>query len=213
MLRTTQVRIGVLIVFVLFAGSAGAGLWFFHLAHADATPPGKVEASQPSSPLAGQPAPRVDERRPLGAWERKVGPVQITLRFEAERMSGTIDVNLNENRKAKSCTFDFWANYSVTRDSILYGVITSADMKLSGVEDEEILGKVQLLLSRFHDQPFSIRFRLDGDTLVVKDIQFTFRPREDRDDSPFDAQGLAKGLAIGHGRYVRKAVATVQAGK
>jgi hypothetical protein len=64
------------------------------------------------------------------------------------------------------------ADYSVTHDYVLYGVITGAEVS----DDAPELVKQ---LATLTDQPFSVRYRLDGDVLTVKDVKFADLRAED----------------------------------
>src|SRR5262249_15077327 len=85
--------------------------------------------------------------KPLGKWERKAGKTTWTLLFEDGRLhvsaSGADSVVVH-------------ADYSVTRDGVVYGVITS-------VESDEDVSRWE----EVHDQPFSFRFRIEEGALIV----------------------------------------------
>jgi hypothetical protein len=108
--------------------------------------------------------------RPLGTWERQLGPIQYTLRFEADHVCFVMDMTV-ENRRIK---FEGEADYSVTKDLVLYGVITSIDVPgidLGKGKDED-LAKELLKISSLIDHPFSIRYRVDDNVLTIKDVNF-----------------------------------------
>jgi hypothetical protein len=89
--------------------------------------------------------------RPLGKWERKIGKNQVTLVVEDNRLHVTV-------AGEKSCTLH--ADYTLTRDLIVYGVVTSVEV--GGEEDAE---------KEMIDVPFSCRFRLDEGVLIVRDVK------------------------------------------
>jgi hypothetical protein len=89
--------------------------------------------------------------RPLGKWERKIGKTQVTLVVEENRLHILV-------AGEKSCTLH--ADYTLTRDLIVYGVVTSVE-----VADEEDAEKEMI------DVPFSCRFRLDEGVLIVRDVK------------------------------------------
>ena len=53
--------------------------------------------------------------------------------------------------------------YSVTKDNIAYGVVTSAKLDIG--ED-----KLEMVV-RMVDETFSFRYRVDGDRLIIKDLK------------------------------------------
>src|SRR5262249_28276939 len=99
-------------------------------------------------------------QRPLGHWEREVGPYHITLRVESDRLFGTF-VSMEKDQKV---TWVGEADYSVTKDSVLYGVITGVE--LPGNPDGEVEA------NQFVDLPFSAHFRMDDSILTIKNLKF-----------------------------------------
>jgi hypothetical protein len=89
--------------------------------------------------------------RPVGKWEKKIGKTQVTLVVEENRLHLTMTGE-------KSCTLH--ADYTLTKDLIVYGVVTSVE-----VADEEDAEKEMI------DVPFSCRFRLDEGVLIVRDVK------------------------------------------
>ena len=83
----------------------------------------------------------------------------------------------------KKIAFEADADYSVTKDNVLYGVLTGLDVGGSPQEAAEAEVEANMLL----DQPFSFRFRLDDNVLTIKDVRF----------------GLPKQAARAAGRPVR----------
>jgi hypothetical protein len=138
--------------------------------------------------------------KPLGTWERKIGPLAVTLRFDNEQMYGTIVIKTKE-AEVKEAMVTFRADYSVTKDSLIYGVVTTVDMKVTGkkkVEAEELL-KLGETCAAFQDQPFSMRYRVDGNELILRDLKLHVQMEGGSSD------GLdGKKLAIGMGRFTRK---------
>src|SRR5262249_18326567 len=125
-------------------------------------PAGQVSVSNYHPLTSGSALAEPQGRRPLGTWERALGPVQVTLTFTAERMEGVISFDIPKH-KGKKLTVDFRADYGVTRDSVLYGVVTSAGATVPGklkVEPEEFLKDHARLETALLDQPFSMRFRV-----------------------------------------------------
>jgi len=91
--------------------------------------------------------------KPLGKWERKIGKTHVVLNIESHRLH-------------ISCTGDktvtLHADYAMTRDGLIYGVVTSIECD----EDEE----PDMSRSLF-DAPFSFRFRIDEGALIIHDMK------------------------------------------
>jgi hypothetical protein len=91
--------------------------------------------------------------KPLGKWERKIGKTHVTLSIE-------------DNRLHINCTGDkpvtLHADYAMTRDGLIYGVVTSIECD----EDEE----TDISRTLF-DAPFSFRFRIDEAALIIHDMK------------------------------------------
>ncbi len=90
--------------------------------------------------------------KPLGKWERKSGKNHVTLIVEDNRLHMIL---AGENVGA------LHADYSMTRDGVVYGVITSVEF------DEEDNDSTNALFNR----PFSFRFRVDEGALIVYDAK------------------------------------------
>jgi len=91
--------------------------------------------------------------KPLGKWERKVGKTRVTLSIEDTRLH----INCSGD---KSVTLH--ADYSMTRDGLIYGVVTSIECD----EDEE----ADITRTLF-DAPFCFRFRIDEAALIIHDMK------------------------------------------
>jgi hypothetical protein len=160
-------------------------------------------ANHPAPNAAGSAVSGHEETRPLGTWERNIGPMHITLTFTPAQLKGQIVLK----KEGKKAVIDFRADYSVSRDNVLYGIVTSASAGISGKLDADaqdvLKGQAKMALEVI-DQPFSMRYRLDDDSLTVKDIRFHLR---------FDDNGQALGrgeenpLTFGLGLYTRKVAA------
>jgi hypothetical protein len=91
--------------------------------------------------------------KPLGKWERKLGKTHVTLSIE-------------DNRLHINCTGDrsvtLHADYAMTQDGLIYGVVTSIECD----EDEE----ADMSRTLF-DAPFSFRFRIDEAALIIHDMK------------------------------------------
>jgi hypothetical protein len=91
--------------------------------------------------------------KPLGKWERKVGKNHLTLIVEDNRLHIICAGN-------KPGTMH--ADYAMTRDGLIYGVVTSIECD----EDEEADATKMLF-----DAPFSFRFRIDEGALIIHDVK------------------------------------------
>ena len=165
----------------------GMGLWAQRPAAADTRGRRTADDNGPAATAqAGKAGGRDYEPppRPLGEWEHVLGPHRVTLHVEANRISGTCSISESGQR----VTFNGRGDYGVTKDSILYGVLTDVDCP----DDEDEAAEA----TEFLDQPFSFRFRVDGDVLIVKDVKF----------AGLDLDGKEKDemLMFLQGRYKRK---------
>jgi hypothetical protein len=104
--------------------------------------------------LASLSAARAQEvTKPMGKWERKIGKNHLTLIVEDNRLHITY---------AGDKPGTLHADYAMTRDGLIYGVITSVECD----EDEELDATKTLF-----DAPFSFRFRIDEGALIIHDAK------------------------------------------
>ncbi len=97
--------------------------------------------------LASASVSRAEEMtKPLGKWERKIGKNHVTLIVEDHRLH----INYAGEKLGT-----LHADYSMTRDGVIYGIITSIECD----ENEEADGLL--------DAPFRFRFRLDEGALII----------------------------------------------
>ncbi len=89
--------------------------------------------------------------KPIGKWERKIGKSHVTLIVEDNRLHAAF---VGE----QPCTLH--ADYSMTKDGVLYGVVTSLEYE----EDDDSARP-------FFDAPFSCRFRIDEGALIIRDLK------------------------------------------
>jgi hypothetical protein len=161
-----------------------AGLWAYQPATAD-TPAGRAEVAFTKGAHESRPGKEHPSERPVGMWQRSVGGCQITLHVDGDRLSGTF----RTTEGGKVLYLSLRGDYSVTKDSVLYGVITDLELKEGGEK------KVEESYT-FIDQPFSARYRVDGAVLIVKDLRF----------GEFGLEGKNKNseLSLLLGRYKKK---------
>jgi RNA polymerase sigma factor (sigma-70 family) len=174
----TKLKAAAAGLLVLALVGLGLGLWSQRQAAAEdnaavAGARGKVAGREHEPP------------RPVGVWERTVGRDRVTLRIEADHLSGTCTIA----ERGERFTLKARGDYSVTKDSVLYGLFTdieAPDDEEDGLEAEEYL-----------EQPFSFRYRVDDDVLIIKDIKFAGMDLEDKGKKD-------EVLLILQGRYKRK---------
>jgi hypothetical protein len=117
----------------------------------------------------------------LGKWERKIGKNRVTLTVEDHRLHVTY---------AGEKTGTLHADYSVTHDGVIYGVVTSIECD----EDEEAEATKTLF-----DAPFSFRFRIDEGALIIHDAK---SHDADSKDDVWNGRFKAAGPAATHGTVV-----------
>ncbi|HEY7309698.1 MAG TPA: hypothetical protein VH643_10105 [Gemmataceae bacterium] len=89
--------------------------------------------------------------KPLGKWERKLGKSHVALLVEENRLHAMF---VGDNR----CVLH--ADYSMTKDGVIYGVVTSIECD----DDEEAVKTIC-------DMPFSCRYRIDEGALIIRDLR------------------------------------------
>jgi hypothetical protein len=216
----TKLKAAVAIGAALLIG-LGVGLLAYRPAAADPirpateekkheTAPAATDGDAPERKVASKPA---EVERPVGTWERKAGTFRIVLHFEPDHVRATISGRTPERDNRVSPSFSgssasadpasdailvrnsggrgdainvtVDADYSVTRDHVLYGVIT-------GVEADELEEEVKGGAGLLADYAFSVRYRVDGDVLTIKDFKFGL---------PDDNKNAQKETALFMGRY------------
>ncbi len=125
------------------------------------------EHLEATPPIPDRALPQLECRAlPTLSVVRDVKPYRISFKFEGNRLwatfQGEIDGMQAECRIA--------ADYHLTKDSMLYGIITSAEF-VSTAESLEDQMEADKLVKQLFDQPFALRYRLDEDTLTVKDFK------------------------------------------
>jgi RNA polymerase sigma factor (sigma-70 family) len=105
-------------------------------------------------------------RRPLGSYTREVTPYgRATLTFTENR------IHLAATIRIEKVTFTVTADadYNLNRESMVYGIITGAD--IAGPFDEDEAAEVALLVALANDMPFAFRVRTDDEAITIKDIK------------------------------------------
>jgi RNA polymerase sigma factor (sigma-70 family) len=127
--------------------------------------PEPVAVSVPAQP--GGPGNDLIVRRPLGSYTREVMPYgRATLTFTENRLH--IAANIRIDKATFTVTAD--ADYSMNRESMVYGIITAAEV--NGPFDEDEAAEIALIASGANDMPFAFRVRADDGSITIKDIRF-----------------------------------------
>jgi RNA polymerase sigma factor (sigma-70 family) len=179
-----KMKTALAVVLALAVIGAGVGLWTYRPATADSPDRKKGEPGLSAAGAESKAARDREAQRPVGQWERVAGPYRMTLRVEADRLFGTF-VATDKGGKEE---YVVEADYSVTKDCVLFGVVTGLD-----AGDAEATAEVH---AAYVDQPFSVRFRVDGNVLTIKDVKCAGIEGND-----------TKELQIIVGRYKRKTAA------
>ena len=111
--------------------------------------------------------------RPVGKWSREVVPsngngedmLRVSVHFEEDRLA--IRVAGIVERQPVEMVLE--ADYSITRDSVVFGVVTGVDIRVPA--GMRVPSRAAGEEEQFVDQPFSFRFRVDDGTLMVKDFR------------------------------------------
>lgn len=136
-------------------------------AAAPAQPQGESVASEPDKPAAPVgPGNELVVRCPKGGYTREVpGLGSATLTFNDGRLF--LDAAVRIDKMTFSVRAE--ADYTMNRESMVYGIITSAEM--SGPGDDE-MAELALIVSSVTDMPFAFRVRVEDDAITVKDVKF-----------------------------------------
>jgi hypothetical protein len=144
------------------------GIDFNNLSQYVPVVPAVVPAASLPQPVAAS-VPAFNFPRPAGEWVRDIrlrgmpAPFRVSFEFAGDHL--TLAITGTADGKPFSQTID--ADYSITKDGLVFAVITSASvnipMGLEGSDEER--------LANLADQLFSFRFRLDRGTLTIKDLR------------------------------------------
>jgi RNA polymerase sigma-70 factor (ECF subfamily) len=136
--------------------------------------------------------------KPGGTWYRATADGTYTLTFAADRLTITAEL---AGAGGKRTTVTVEADYSVSRDGVVFGYITGVDAADAARAAD---------LQTYEEQPFSFRYRAGEQVLTVKDVKLR-RPAPSG-PMPADAVGIEK--ILGAGRYVdKKPVPVLPAGR
>ena len=101
----------------------------------------------------------------VGTWEKVADSLRITLQIGTGQLR--MWVVSEKDRKQQLAMVD--AEYSMTKDGILYGIVSSIEMA-EATEPVPASRIHEPMLSA--DTLFSFRFRLDDEVLTIKDVRF-----------------------------------------
>lgn len=142
------------------------------------------------SPQAAPPpaiTPKV-AARPIGAWVREIGPVKVVMKITDDRLTATaIFATGSEEWPVVRVTLD--ANYAIAKDGTLFGVIFGADATHP---------MYATIIQPFAGQPFAFGWRVDGDTLTVRNLKGFGSGLPTEKASAWDELPV-----LGNGRYTR----------
>ncbi|MCS6863842.1 MAG: hypothetical protein RMJ56_03920 [Gemmataceae bacterium] len=118
------------------------------------------------------PFPPVTPNPLIGTWQRDTGHGVVTATFTQDELKITL-----QPAEAKEITILLTASYSLMKDGLVFGAITSADVELSDgwPSDNEMLRKITKLrgqLQSCSDWPFSFRTKATGLGMMVSGVKF-----------------------------------------
>ncbi len=179
---------GILLLTVTLTG-VGIGRWSATTATAEPGDKPKIKAvasefiaageakpgpdAKPTADDEKKPTPKTKEfavTRPIGTWVREAPGSRTILVIGEDRVSATFEKNIDNTRF--SGTFE--ADYSLNKESVIFGVVSSDDSHVDTPPDVNVRVKSMTLIG----EPFAIRFRVDGDTLTLKDLKGLDTPRD-----------------------------------
>lgn len=137
-----------------------------------ANPPNSNVETEPDSTHSGAGNSFV---LPDGAWIWEAEPnYKVVFQFEGHRL----DAEISGAVEGRTMTVRVSADYHITTDSILYGVVTSAVLDTSQAGLEARLWEDSIARTII-EQPFAMRYRLDEDALTIKDFKMAQVGEED----------------------------------
>lgn len=121
-------------------------------------------------------------RRPLGSFTKEVAPFgKATLTFTENRIR--LHATVNIEKFTVTATAD--ADYSMNRESTVYGVITGVDIITPTAG--EVAAGLAPFASVAQDLPFAFRVRVEDDSITIKDLKI----------GPFGSPLLAEAFGKG----------------
>ncbi len=134
----------------------------------------------PRSEVASNDSQPVDQKgrefvvtRPTGTWIRELAvngaTIQITMHFQDDRMICIVD----QVGGGDSITYTFEADYSINKESTVFGVITSFDLEVprhGKARGEDTFKELLQIETLVVGQPFAFQYRQDA-TFTVKNFR------------------------------------------
>lgn len=109
-------------------------------------------------------------RRPIGSYSRDIPAYgKITTTFTENRLHVLANIRVEKT----SFTVAIDADYTMNRESIVYGIITGVDICGPIYEggSQGLAEELSPIMAAANDIPFAFRVRVDDDSVVVKDIK------------------------------------------
>lgn len=130
--------------------------------------PPLVQPERVDPPLAAAgPGNDLIVRRPHGSFTREVPAYgKATITFTENRIH--VVANVRIEKATFTVTAD--ADYTLNRESMVYGIITGVDV--SGPLEGDDLAEIALIAGTASDMPFAFRIRVEDDAIAIKDIKF-----------------------------------------
>ena len=101
-----------------------------------------------------------------GAWVQQTSKTTVRFFCEPSRVRALITIHNGHN--FGDVVAELSGTYSVTPDGQMFGVVDHFKLSSTGKESSTIARTIE---TEMIDQPFSLRFRTDGDTLCIKDAK------------------------------------------
>jgi len=135
--------------------------------------PAPVKAWQPTDSQSLPPAPVVGEapapkKGLAGVWVRESEGMQIVLRLTETRATAELRVAAGDGR-GSGLTFRLTADCAVSPDGMLFGYVTGSDV--SCADSPKLATGLAAALRVVEDEPFRVRYRLDGNRLRLRDLR------------------------------------------
>lgn len=196
----SKLKLGAVCLVVVTLLGVGLGRWSAESLNAEPRKPkGDAAWSEEASSVAPDTAPVTiapQPAKPLGTWTREIANVyKFTIRCTEDRLYGTYEISAEGQR----ITIEMDADYSVNQEGVLYGVVTGIDVPITALEQDG--GDIEGLLSlnAMGEIPFCFRYRIDGDTLTVKNLHAL------QMGYAFDSGNEMSELILIMGRYTKQA--------
>lgn len=112
-------------------------------------------------------APEPSSHSLVRAWQRDCGPFTLVVKATADRLTLRID---NEG-DGMAVTQALHADYAMTKDGLVLGVVTDLECKITGPEGSEVPKEIAGIRKAIVGQPFAFRIRKEDDGILVQDFR------------------------------------------